>query len=86
MIHPYSDTALQKWNRGEYKVQLDIPNRPRPLGYCEGTPEDEAELVAMSEGEGEHTLEIHKRILKTGREIWTLRTLNNAPEEDVEDD
>ena len=84
MIHKYSDDALRKWNRGEFKVQLDIPNRPRPLGYCDGLPEDEAELLSMSEGEGEHNLEVQKRILKTGREIWTLRTSSNEPEDEAD--
>ena len=85
MIHLYSDDAMRRWNRGEFKVQLDVPNRQKPLGYCDGLPEDEEELLAMSEGEGEHALEIHKRILKTGREIWTLKTAANQADDEVED-
>lgn len=85
MITMYSDDAMRKWNRGEFKVQLDVPNRQRPLGYCDGTADDEAELLAMSEGEGEHALEVHKRILKTGREIWTLKTPANQDDDEVDE-
>ena len=85
MIHRYSDTALRKWGRGEFKVQLDVPNQQRPYGYCDGLPEDEAELRSLSDGEGEAALEIRKRILKTGREIWTLKTSANQGDEPVDE-
>lgn len=84
MIHRYSDANLVRWNRGEFKVQLDLPGQKRPMGYCDGTPEDEAELMSMSEEEGETGLEIKKRILRTGREIWTLNTPSNQPDEDID--
>ena len=84
MIHKYSDDNLRRWNRGEFKVQLDLPGRQRPMGYCDGTAEDEAQIRAMAEEEGEQAVEIQKRILKTGREIWTLKTANNMPDEDVD--
>lgn len=72
MITMYSGESLQRWNRGELKVQLNTPDRSRPLGYCDGTEEDEAELRAIAEEEQVDDLPIHKRVLKTGREIWTL--------------
>lgn len=85
MIHLYSDENMRRWNRGEFRVQLDLPGRNRPMGYCDGTSEDEAEIIAMSEGEGEYAIEISKRILKTGREIWTLRTASNQEESDPDE-
>ena len=78
MIRLYSDDDLRRWNRGEYRVQLDLPGRTRPMGYCDGTDEDEAEILAMAREEGEHEVEIRKRVLKTGREIWTLCTTANT--------
>lgn len=72
MIYLYDAESLTRWNRGELKVQLNLPTRSRPMGYCDGTEEDEAELRAMAESEEVDDLPIHKKILKTGREIWTL--------------
>ena len=72
MIHLFDAKNLNRWNRGEYKVQLDLPGNSRPMGWCDGTPEDEAELKAMAEQEGVEHLPIAKRVLKTGRELWTL--------------
>ena len=42
------------------------------MGFCDGTPEDVAELLAIAEAEGADDVRIHKKLLKTGREIWTL--------------
>jgi hypothetical protein len=81
MIHPYSDDGLRRWNRGEYQVQLLVPSRERPYGWCDGTDEDEAELRARSDEEGEAALQIDKRLLRTGRQVWTLRTAANAGDE-----
>jgi len=72
MIQMYSDKTLQLWNRGEVKVQLNLPGRSRPMGYCDGTEEDEAELRSMAESEEIDNLPIHKKYLKTGREVWTV--------------
>jgi hypothetical protein len=72
MIHPYDNSTQTLWDRGELKVQLNQPNNPRPIGFCDGTPEDVAELLSIAETEGVGAVEIHKKILKTGREIWTL--------------
>ena len=86
MIHLYSDAQLRRWNRGEHRVRLDLPGRERPMGYCDGTDEDEAELLAMAREEGEHAVEIRKRVLKTGREIWTLCTDANAADAEPDAD
>ncbi len=53
-------------------MQLNLPNNSRPMGFCDGTADDVAELEAMAENEGVHELAIQKKLLKTGREIWTL--------------
>lgn len=72
MIYPYDNATQTRWNRGEFKVQLNLPNNPRPMGFCDGSPEDIAELMAIAEAEGASDVQIHKKPLKTGREIWTL--------------
>ena len=72
MIHRYNNETQTRWDRGEFKVQLLLPNNPRPVGFCDGTAEDVAELVSIAEAEGAEDVKIHKKILKTGREIWTL--------------
>lgn len=83
MIHRYNLAQLQRWNRGEHQVRIDVPGSPRPMGYCDGTDEDEAELRSIAEAEGVEDLPIHKRLLKTGRQIWTV---GNPPEEVYEDE
>jgi hypothetical protein len=78
VIHPHNTETLNRWNRGELRVQLDIPGRRQPMGYCDGSAEDEAELRAMAEEEGVEDLPIHRKILKTGREIWTVGNPSEA--------
>lgn len=72
MIHPYDNASQTRWDRGDFKVQLNLPESPRPMGFCDGTPEDIAELRGMAEAEST-TVTIDVKVLKTGREIWTLR-------------
>ena len=72
MIHPYDNSTQTRWDRGEFKVQLNQLNNPRPIGFCDGSPEDVTELLSIAEAEGGDDVKIHKKILKTGREIWTL--------------
>jgi hypothetical protein len=72
MIHSYSNATQSRWDRGEFKVQLNLPNNSRPVGFCDGTPEDMAELLSMAEAEGSEDVTIQKKQLKSGREIWTL--------------
>lgn len=71
MIYPHSNETQTRWDHGEYKVQLSLPNNPRPMGFCDGTDADVAELAEMAEAEGAG-IRIDKKLLKTGREIWTL--------------
>lgn len=72
MIHPYDNASQTRWDRGEFKVQLNLPNNSRPMGFCDGSPEDVAELLSIAEAEGAVDVTIHKKLLKSGREIWTL--------------
>ena len=72
MIHIYSNETQTRWDKGEFKVQLLVLGNSRPMGFCDGTPEDVAELSAIAEAEGADQAQIEKKLLKTGREIWTL--------------
>ena len=72
MIHPYSNATQSKWDKGEFKVQLLLPETTRPMGFCDGTAADIAELKAIADAENA-AMTIEKKVLKTGREIWTLR-------------
>ena len=72
MIHFYSNETQTRWDHGEFKVQLLLPNNTRPMGFCDGTRADVAELEAIAEAEGAEGVQITKKVLKTGREIWTL--------------
>lgn len=72
MIHPYSNATQSKWDKGEFKVQLLLPETTRPMGFCDGTAADVAEINAIAEAENS-SMTIEKKVLKTGREIWTLR-------------
>jgi hypothetical protein len=72
MIHPYDNQAQTRWDHGEFKVQLNAPNATRPIGYCDGSDADLAELRERAEAEGADEVAIQKKVLKSGREIWTL--------------
>lgn len=72
MIHPFSNATQSKWDKGEFKVQLLLPETTRPMGFCDGSAADVAELQSMAEAENS-SVKIEKKVLKTGREIWTLR-------------
>lgn len=72
MIHPYDNSTQSRWDHCELKVQLNQPSNPRPIGFCDGSPEDITELISIAEAEGVDDVKIHRKILKTGREIWTL--------------
>ena len=72
MIHPYDSKSLALWEHGDLKVKILVPTNERPVAYCDGTAEDEAELQAIAEAEGAGTPTIHRKVLKTGREIWTI--------------
>ena len=72
MIYPYTNDTQTRWDRGEFNVQLNLPDNSRPMGFCDGTDADASELRALAESEGADEMKIQKKTLKTGREIWTL--------------
>lgn len=72
MIYPYDNQTQTRWDRGELKVQLNMPGNPRPMGFCDGSAEDLQELHAIAESEGAEQVSIEKKVLKSGREIWTV--------------
>jgi hypothetical protein len=72
MIYRYTNETQTRWDRGELQVQLVQPNNPRPIGFCDGTDADTAELQSIAEAEGADEFVLSKKVLKTGREIWTL--------------
>ncbi|MCU0695871.1 MAG: hypothetical protein MUC96_05020 [Myxococcaceae bacterium] len=73
MIHPWSNATQTRWDKGEFKVQLMTTGSTRPMGFCDGSAADLAELERMAEQENA-SVEIDKKVLKTGREIWTLKS------------
>ncbi len=83
MIHPYSLKNMAQWERGDFKVKIVVPTSDRPVAYCDGTDEDEAELRDIAENEGTELPEIKRKVLKTGREIWTI---GEAPAKTDEDE
>ncbi len=82
MIHPYDNQSLARWDRGDLKVMVVVPTSDRPIAYCDGTEEDEAELRAIAEAEGTELPPIKRKVLKTGREIWTVGDAPTAQPED----
>jgi hypothetical protein len=78
MIYPYDNASQTRWDRGELKVQLVLANQMRPIGFCDGTEADLAELRARAESEGADGMPITRKQLKTGREIWTLGSIKQA--------
>jgi hypothetical protein len=72
MIHTYSNATQTRWDHGEFKVQLSVPGNSQPMGFCDGSDADLAELRSIAESEGALDMNIEKKILKSGREIWTL--------------
>lgn len=83
MIHPYDNATQTRWDRGEFRVQLRLSHSSRPMGFCEGSDEDVAELHAIAEDEGAD-VRIEKQHLKSGREIWTLVGSGAEAEEDFD--
>jgi hypothetical protein len=82
MIYPYNSDSQTRWDRGELKVQLNVPNNTRPTGFCDGLESDISELESIAESEGADGMRIEKKILKTGRQIWTLHGGGIGPPSD----
>ena len=86
MIYPHSNETQTSWDRGAYKVQLEVPNNARPIGFCDGSDQDVSELQARAEAEGADGFQIERKTLKSGREIWTLRSAGGQDSEEAEAD
>ena len=73
------------WNRGDHQVMIRSPHSDRPMGYCDGHAEDEASLLETAESEGLEQARIERRVLKTGREVWTIvGEIEQLPDEQEE--
>ena len=72
MIYPCTNETQTRWNHGEYRVQLLPEGHARPIGFCDGSSDDLAELRGVAESEGADEMKITKKRLKSGREIWIL--------------
>ena len=81
-------SAHDSENKGNYKgAQLGERTIEEQIDaiLCyldDGTDEDERELRAIAEDEGTELPTIKRKILKTGREIWTIGEPPDATEED----
>ena len=76
MIYPHSNETQTRWDHGDYKVQLMLPNNTRPIGFCDGSVADVAEMTERAESEGSDSIRVEKKRLKSGREIWTIHATN----------
>ncbi len=73
-IEPYSNETQTQWDAGKFQVMVMSPNLAAPIGFCEGTSMDEAEILETAQMEGVEVV-IEKKTLKTQREIWTIQTV-----------
>lgn len=71
-IHPFTNETQTKWDHEEFQVMIESPSQSRPIGFCDGEPADEKQIHEQAAREGTE-VEIEKKVLKTGREIWTVR-------------
>lgn len=74
-IEQYSNETQTQWDRGGFQVMIMSEASDRPIGFCDGSDADEAEIQELAEGEGAE-IAIDKKLLKTGRQVWTVRTLS----------
>lgn len=73
-IEPTSNETKTKWEHGEFQVMIQSAASDQPIGFCDGHRADEDEIVEQAMQEGAEVT-IDKKKLKTGREIWTVRTI-----------
>lgn len=74
-IERHSNENQTKWEHGEFQVMIMSDTSSRPIGFCGGTAADEAEIAETANIEGADVA-IDKKRLKTGREIWTVRSVS----------
>lgn len=73
-IERHSNETQTRWDRGDFKVMIMAESSDRPIGFCGGTEADEAEVHEIASLEGTE-IAIDKKLLKTGREVWTIRSV-----------
>lgn len=83
-IVSHSNESQTRWDRGDFKVMLESPSSSQPMGFCDGTAADENEILEMAENEGAEVV-IDKKQLKSGREVWTIRTVGGGQDESSDD-
>jgi hypothetical protein len=71
-IYPHNNETQTRWDHEEFQVMIKSPQMNRPIGFCDGEPADEEQIREQAMREGAE-VEIDKKVLKTGREIWTVR-------------
>ncbi|MBA2662387.1 MAG: hypothetical protein H0U74_08850 [Bradymonadaceae bacterium] len=81
-IVSHSNESQTRWDRGDFQVLIESPTSSQPIGFCDGSLADENEILAMAMREGAE-VEIDKKLLKTGRQKWTVRRLASS-EDDAE--
>ena len=74
-IQPHSNETQTLWDRGKFQVMIQSATTGTTIGFCAGTAADELEIQETAMREGAE-VEIDKKRLKTGREIWTVRPLD----------
>ena len=74
-IERHSNETQTKWEHGDFEVMIMSATSSRPIGFCAGTEADEAEIIETANLEGAEVV-IDKKLLKTGREIWTVRAVS----------
>jgi hypothetical protein len=67
-----SGRVVARADHDDFKVQLNAANSTRPIGYCDGTDADMAELRELASTEGADEMRFQRKLLTTGREVWTL--------------
>ncbi|HBQ13572.1 MAG TPA: hypothetical protein DEF51_21340 [Myxococcales bacterium] len=85
MIYPYDNETQTRWDRGELQVQILVPGNAKPIGFCDGSDADLAEIQARAEEEGAGEVRVEQKPLKTGRQIWTVQVERTDEDADVDD-
>ena len=71
-IYPQNNENDTKWGRGEFGAVIKSSSSDQPLAYCDGSDADEQELLLQAEEEGMTGVEVKRKAMKTGREVWTV--------------
>ena len=71
-IHRHNNETQTQWDRGNFAVMVMSVSSTTPIGFCDGTDSDELEIIETANEEGTE-IEIEKKLLKSGRQVWTIR-------------